>query len=59
MVLNFPNRKDSVSIFVNLENYMIILNYIYMDLSLQLMMKRNFLVLFLTENFRLSLILNI
>ena len=44
MVLNFPNRKHSVSIFVNLENYMIILNYIYMDLSFQLLMKRNFLV---------------
>ena len=34
-------------------------NYIYMDLSFQLLMKRNFLVLFLTENFRLFLTLNI
>ena len=36
-----------------------LLNYIYMDLSFQLLMKRNFLVYFLTENFRLFLISNI
>ena len=53
------NRKHNVSIFVNLENYMIIRNYIYTDLSFQLLMKRNFLMLFLTENFRLFLIFNI
>ena len=41
------------------QHYMIILNYIYTDLSFQLLMKRNFLMLFLTENFRLFLIFNI
>ena len=55
----FSKSKTQCVHFVNLENYMIILNYIYMDLSFQLLMKRNFLVLFFTENFRLFLILNI
>ena len=45
--------------FCQLRNYMIILNYIYMDLSFQLLMKRNFLVLFFTENICLFLVLNI
>ena len=55
----FSKSKTQCVHFVNLENYMIILNYIYMDLSFQLLMKRNFLVFFFTENFRLFLILNI